>query len=69
MFYVDDMLIASKNMEQINRLKAYMDRVFHMKDLGDVKKIFGIEIHKDKKNGKLKFHSCNMQRKCMRTPG
>ena len=32
--YVDDMLIVSKSMDKINRLKAHMARTFDMKDLG-----------------------------------
>jgi hypothetical protein len=51
--YVDDMLIASKSMVEINRLKAQMARTFDMKDLGATKQILGIEIHRDRKNGKL----------------
>ena len=51
--YVDDMLIASKSMEEINRLKAQLSRTFDMKDLGAVKHILGMEIHRDRKNGKL----------------
>ena len=51
--YVDDMLIASKSMEEINRLKAQLSRTFDMKDLGAAKHILGMEIHKDRKNGKL----------------
>eukprot|EP00253_Pinus_taeda_P027486 PITA_27486 len=51
--YVDDMLIASERMEEINGLKAQLSRTFDMKDLGAKKHILGMEIHKDKKNGKL----------------
>jgi hypothetical protein len=34
-------------------LKAQMARMFGMKDLGEAKKILGMEIHRDRKNGKL----------------
>eukprot|EP00253_Pinus_taeda_P025925 PITA_25925 len=51
--YVDDMLIASKSMEEINRLKAQLSMTFDMKDLGAAKHILGMEIHRDRKNGKL----------------
>ena len=51
--YVDDMLIASKSMEEINRLKAHLSRTFDMKDLGATKHILGMEIHRDRKNVKL----------------
>jgi hypothetical protein len=51
--YVDDMLLASKSMTEINRLKAQMARTFDMKDLGATKQILGMEILRDRKNGKL----------------
>ena len=53
--YVENMLIVSKSMEKINKLKVHMARNFDMKDLGAKTKILGIEIHKDKRNGKLIF--------------
>ena len=40
-------------MEEINRLKAQISRTFEMKDLGVEKHILGMEIHRDRKNGKL----------------
>eukprot|EP00253_Pinus_taeda_P007470 PITA_07470 len=46
------MLIASKSMEEINRLKAQLSRTFNMKDLRAAKHILGMEIHRDRKNGK-----------------
>ena len=53
--YVDDMLIVRKSMDEINKLKARMDRIFDMKYLGAAKQILGIEIHRVRKNGKLSF--------------
>ena len=47
------MLIASKSMEGINKLKTHLSRMFDMKNLGVEKHILGMEIHRDKKNGKL----------------
>ena len=32
--YVDNMLLASKSIEEINRLKTQMARTFDMKDIG-----------------------------------
>jgi len=68
--YVDDMLIASKSIKGINRLKAQLSRMFYMKDLGAVKHIFDMEIHKDRKNGKLwlsqqKYVEKVLERFCM----
>ncbi|KAM0959035.1 hypothetical protein ACFX2C_024262 [Malus domestica] len=47
LIYVDEMLIASKNVEEIERLKKQMKNEFEMKYLGEVKKIIGIKINKD----------------------
>ena len=51
--YVDDMIVASKSMAEINKLKIQLARTFDMKDLGATKQILGIEIHRDKEHGKL----------------
>eukprot|EP00253_Pinus_taeda_P034717 PITA_34717 len=51
--YVDDMLLASKSIEEINRLKTQMARTFDMKDLGAARQILGMEIFRDRDNGKL----------------
>jgi ATP-binding cassette subfamily B (MDR/TAP) protein 1 len=51
--YVDDMLVASKSMVEIKRLKAQLARMFDIKDLGTVKTILGMEIHRERKNGKF----------------
>ena len=47
------MLVASKSMVEINRLKTQVARTFDMKDLGELKQMLGMEIHRDMKNGKL----------------
>eukprot|EP00253_Pinus_taeda_P033931 PITA_33931 len=51
--YVDDMLLTSKSIEEINKLKAQMARTFDMKDLGAARQILGMEIFRDRSNGKL----------------
>ena len=66
LLYVDDMLIVSKSMDKINRLKDQMARTFDMKDLVDAKQILGIDIHRDRKNGKLSFSQESMLRKYLK---
>lgn len=51
--YVDDLFIANKSMEEVNRLKVQLSKMFDMKDFGAAKHILGMEIHRDRKNGKL----------------
>eukprot|EP00253_Pinus_taeda_P016406 PITA_16406 len=44
------MLLASKSIIEINRLKAQMARTFNMKDLGATRHILGMEIFRDMGN-------------------
>ena len=53
LLYVDDMLIASKNQGEICSLKAQLSKEFEMKDLGEAKKILGMEIARDRQRGTL----------------
>ena len=53
LLYVDVMLIASGNQGEICRLKAQLSKEFEMKDLGEAKKILGLEIARDRKRGTL----------------
>ena len=53
LLYVDDMLIAAKSEVEIDRLKAQLSKEFEMKDLGEAKKILGMEINKDRERGKI----------------
>ena len=51
--YVDDMLIAARDRSEVDKLKSLLSLEFRMKDLGTAKRILGMEIHRDLKNGKL----------------
>jgi hypothetical protein len=53
LLYVDDMLVAGTNMQDINVLKKKLANSFAMKDLGAAKKILGMRITRDRKNHKL----------------
>ena len=53
LLYVDDMLIASRNQGEICRLKLQLSKEFEMKDLGEAKKILGMEISRDRQSGTL----------------
>ncbi|TXG55684.1 hypothetical protein EZV62_020940 [Acer yangbiense] len=53
LLYVDDMLIASKSKMEIDRLKAQLSSEFDMKDLGEAKKILGMEIKRDRAKGTI----------------
>ena len=47
------MLIVAKSMSEVNKLKIFLSREFDMNDLGGVKKILGMEIHRDRALGRL----------------
>jgi len=47
LLYVDDMLIATNNITEINILKKLFSKEFDMMDLGVAKKILGMEISRE----------------------
>ena len=53
LLYVDDMLVAGSNMQEINVLKRKLENSFAMKDLGAAKQILGMRITRDRKYHKL----------------
>lgn len=53
LLYVDDMLIACKNMEEIDKLKGLLRTEFEMKDLGQARRILGMEIDRKQGTGEL----------------
>ncbi|KAE8661582.1 putative ribonuclease H protein [Hibiscus syriacus] len=53
LLYVDDMVIVAKNMDDVIGLKTVLSQEFDMKDLDDAKKIFGMEICRDRDSRKL----------------
>jgi hypothetical protein len=65
LLYVDDMLIATKSMCEVNRLKSLFHKEFEMKDLGAAKKILGMEIRRDREARKLWLSHKNYIRKVL----
>jgi hypothetical protein len=53
LLYVDDVLVARSNLQDINVLKNKLANSFVMKDLGVAKKILGMIIIRDMKKHKL----------------
>ena len=53
LLYVDDMLIASKDSKAIDDLKAKLSSEFEMKDLGEARRILGMEIESDRVKGRV----------------
>ncbi|KAM1959838.1 hypothetical protein ACFX15_005064 [Malus domestica] len=69
LIYVDDMLIASKNVEEIEKLKKQMKNEFEMKDLGEAKKILGMEITRDREKGLVSLNQRQYLEKLIRKFG
>lgn len=47
--YVDDVLIASNDHEEVNQFKVLLDQKFKLKDLGDLKFFLGLEVARSDK--------------------
>ena len=56
LLYGDDMLKASQNLLEIQKVKSLLNSEFEMKDLGVVEKILGTEIKRDKVQKKFFMH-------------
>ena len=52
--YVDDMLMASRNKDQIAKVTNGLAACFEVKDLGPVKYFLGVEF--EQSNGRVKLH-------------
>ena len=49
--YVDDILLASSDVDLLLETKKFLSSKFDMKDLGEASFILGIEVHRDRRNG------------------
>ncbi|GJW87087.1 retrovirus-related pol polyprotein from transposon TNT 1-94 [Tanacetum coccineum] len=64
--YVDDMLVAGSDMEELKKLKSQLSLEFEMKDLGSAKQILGMSIIRDKTNGTLRLSQKKYIRKVLK---
>ena len=53
--YIDDITIVSPSKEQIQWFKTQFAKTFKIKDLGELKKILGIEIERDRVNKTIRL--------------
>ena len=67
LIYVDDMLIASKDLCKIKELKENLKNRFEMKDLGAASRILGMDIIRDRKNGWVKLCQRSYLEQVLRT--
>jgi Reverse transcriptase (RNA-dependent DNA polymerase) len=50
---VDDILLASNDLDMLFERKCFLSKKFDMKDLGETSYVIGIEIHQDRSRGIL----------------
>jgi len=50
---MNDMLIAARNKTHVQKLKTQLKKEFDMKNLGEAKKILGMEITRDRGSSRL----------------
>jgi len=53
LLYVDDMIITSKSRSIIDKLNKDLSSKFEMKDIGEAKKVLGMEIERDRRSDKV----------------
>lgn len=63
--YVNDLVIASKSIEQIVELKRYLQKRFSMKSIGDIDYVLGLKIKRNRKQKKFKFNEESYARKVL----
>ena len=51
--YVDDILLASSDVNLLQEMKKFLSSNFDMKYLGEASFVLGIEIHRDRRKGIL----------------
>jgi capsid portal protein len=54
--YVDDILLASSDVNLLQEMKVFLSSNFDMKDLGEASFVLGIEIHQDRRKGYWDYH-------------
>ena len=65
LLYVDDLRIVFKSKYEIDKLKTQLNQEFEVKDLGEAKKIIGMEICKDKARGKVSLSQKQYSKKVL----
>ena len=50
---MDDILLATSDVDLLQKTKKFLSSKFDMKDLSEALFVLGIEIHRDRRNGVL----------------
>jgi hypothetical protein len=54
--YVDDILLASSDVNLLLEMKVFLSSNFDMKDIGEASFVLGIEIYQDRRKGYWDYH-------------
>lgn len=65
LIYVDDMLLISPSIKSIEHVQKCLCDNFDMKDLGDAKKILGMNIVRDRKNSTISLNQVSYVKKIL----
>lgn len=65
LLYVDDMLVASSDLNEINKLKKQLSSKYEMKDLDAAKKILMMKISRDRQKDTLQLSQEEYVRKVL----
>lgn len=63
--YVDDVLLASKSVDQVSWFKNAFGKIFKIKDLGEVQKVLGIRVTRDRVKGTLRLDQTHYAREVL----
>ena len=66
---MDDILLASSDVDILLETKKFLSSKFDMKDLGETSFVLGIEIHRDRRNGVLALSQKAYLEKILKTYG
>ena len=53
LIYVDDIVVAERNLKEIQKLKLELSKEFDMKDMGNASRILGMDIRRNRLEKKL----------------
>ena len=64
--YVDDILLASSDVNLLLETKKFLSSKFDMKDLGEASFVLGIEIHRDRRKRGIRTVTESIHRKSLK---
>lgn len=60
--YVDDLILTSRRIEELEKVKSNLKSAFKMEDLGPVHDILGINVKRENQTAAYFFHKRNMSK-------